>query len=114
MGGFPSDLNPQQVLSQLANASQPITNSSVRPQQIYGGDLVGAVDILVKMAEYNGNQGNVSSTKDLESFAQVASNLLESTNSRTWNDLNDVRPYSISLYLSSVVLIYYIAFIHYH
>jgi len=74
----------------LANASQPLQNDSARPPQIYGGDLVIAVDILVKMAKYNGKKVNVSSTKDLENYAQVASNLLEPTNSRTWNELDKV------------------------
>ena len=91
MGGFRSRLNAKQVLSRLANASQPIKNNFVRPSRIYGGDLVIAVDILAKMAEYNGNQGNVSSAEDFENYAKVASGLLESTNSRTWKELEKVR-----------------------
>ena len=90
MEGFQSDINAQQVLSQLANVSQPIKNNSERPSRIYGGDLVIAVDILVKLAKYNGNQGNVSSAEDFKNYAQVASNLLESTNSRTWKELEKV------------------------
>ena len=92
MGGFQSDLNAQQVLSLLANVSQPIKDNSVRPSRIYGRDLVIAVDILAKMAEYNNNnKGSVSSGEDFENYAQVASNLLESTNSRTWKGLEKVR-----------------------
>ena len=90
MEGFQSDINAQQVLSQLANVSQPIKNNSERPSRIYGGDLVIAVDILVKLARYNGNQGNVSSAEDFKNYAQVASNLLESTNKRTWKELEKV------------------------
>ena len=90
IGGFQSDLNAQQVLSQLANISQPIKNNSERPSRIYGGDLVIAVDILVELAKYNGNQGNVSSAEDFKNYAQVASNLLESTNNITWKDLEKV------------------------
>ena len=90
VGGFQSDFSAQQVLSQLANISQPTKNDSAMPSQIYGGDLVVAVDILVKVAEYNAIQGNVSSTEDFENLAKVASNLLESTNSKTWNALEKV------------------------
>ena len=93
MRGFQSELNTQQVLLQLANASRPIKINSERPEEIYGGDLVKAVDILVQMAAYNGNQGNVSSTEDVKNYAQVASNLLESTNSRTWKELEKVSIY---------------------
>ena len=93
MKGNQLDLNVHQVLSQLANTSayQQTSNSTTRPPQIYGKDLVTAVDILHKIAEYNGNYGNVSSTEHLKSFAQVASNLLESTNSKTWKELEKVR-----------------------
>ena len=90
VGGFQSDLNAQQVLAQLANASRPKKDDSDRPPQIYGGDLVIAVDVLAKMAQYNAIQGNVSSTDDLENYAKVASNLLDSTNSRTWKELERV------------------------
>ena len=90
VGGFRSDLSAQQVLSQLANVSQPTKNDSARPSQIYGGDLVIAMDILVKVAEYNAIHGNVSSTEDFENLAKVASNLLESTNSKTWTALEKV------------------------
>ena len=88
--GLQSELNAQQVLRQLANVSQPIKNNSQRSSRIYGGDLVIAVDILVKLAKYNDNQGNVSSTQDFNNYAQVASNLLESTNKRTWKELEEV------------------------
>ena len=90
VGGFQSDLNAQQVLAQLANASRPKKDYSGRPPQIYGGDLVIAVDILAKMAQYNAIQGNVSSTDDLKNYAKVASNLLDSTNNRTWKELERV------------------------
>ena len=90
MAGFQSDLNVQQVLSRLVNATQPVKNNSVRPSRISGGDLVIAVDILVKFAKYNGKHGNVNSTEDFENYAQVASNLLETKNSRTWKELEKV------------------------
>ena len=90
VGGFQSELNAEQVLSQLTNATQPIKNSLVRPPQIYGRDLVIAVKILVQIAEYNGYQGNVSSTEDFDNYAQVASNLLDPVNSRTWKELEKV------------------------
>ena len=96
MKGNQSDLKVQQVLSQLVNASayQQTSNRTTRPPQIYGKDLAMAVDILRKIAEYNGNHGTVSSTEHLNSFAQVASNLLESTNSKTWKELEKVRAVS--------------------
>jgi len=87
VGGFQSDLNAQQVLAQLANASRPKKDDSERPPQLYGGDLMIAVDILAKMAQYNAIQGSVSSTEDLTNYAKVASNLLDSTNNRTWKEL---------------------------
>ena len=90
MEGRQSPLNAQQVLSQLANVSQPVKNDSLRPSQIYARDLTTAVDILVKLAEYNNNTANVSSKEDFEYFAIVASNLLESRNKRTWKALDKV------------------------
>ena len=90
LGGSQSDLKAQQVLSLLRNATQPIKNDTIRPRQIYGGDLVIAVDILVQIAKYNDYQGNVSSTEDFRNYAQVASNLLDPVNSRTWEELNKV------------------------
>ena len=89
-GGFQSNINAQHVLSLLSNVSLPIKGDSGRPPQMYGGDLVIAVDILLKIAEYNSNQGNVSSNEDFENFAQVASNLLETTNRKTWTELDKV------------------------
>ena len=52
--------------------------------------MVIAVDILVQIAKYNDYQGNVSSTEDFRNYAQVASNLLDPVNSRTWEELNKV------------------------
>ena len=89
--GRQSELNSQQVLLQLAKVSQPVKNNSLRPLQIYAQDLIIAVDILVKLAEYNDNTANVSSKEDFKNFAQVASNLLESTNRKTWKGLDKVR-----------------------
>ena len=88
-----SDLNVQQVLLLLANASayHQTSNGTARPPQIYGKDLIIAVDILKKVAEYNGIHGNASSKEHLRSFAQVASNLLEPTNSQTWKEVENVR-----------------------
>lgn len=74
----------------MVNASQPVTNSSTRPTEIYGGDLVIAVNILLKLADYNSNQGNLSSADDVDNYAQVASNVLDSSNSRTWQNLDEV------------------------
>ena len=90
MEGRQSPLNAQQLLSQLATVSQPVKNNSLRPLQIYAQDLTTAVDILVKLAEYNNNTANVSSKEDFENFAIVASNLLDSTNKRTWKALDKV------------------------
>ena len=49
-----------------------------------------AVDVLVTLADYNSKQGNVSTKEDTENFAQVASNLLESTNRISWLELEKV------------------------
>ena len=49
-----------------------------------------AIKILVKMADYSADQGNVNTEKDVENFAQVASNLLDSTNLITWWQLEKV------------------------
>lgn len=90
LNGFGSELNAQQVLSQLANASQPTKDDFLRSPEIYKKDLIIAVDILVKLAEYNVNTANVSSTEDVENYAQVASNLLDLKNKKTWNELDKV------------------------
>ncbi|KAJ7311620.1 Brain-specific angiogenesis inhibitor 3, partial [Desmophyllum pertusum] len=89
-GGFQSNITAQQVLSKLANATQPVTNNTKRPTEIFGGDLGIAVDILVSLANFNTKQGNVSTEEDVENFAEVASNLLESTNRITWQELEKV------------------------
>ena len=49
-----------------------------------------AVDVLITLADYNSKQGNVSTEEDTENFAQVASNLLESSNLITWLELEKV------------------------
>ena len=89
-GGFQSNTTAQQVLSQLANITQPVENNTQRPPEIFGGDLVIAVDILVTLADFNSQQGNVSTEEDVENFAQVSSNLLEPTNRITWQELDQV------------------------
>ena len=89
-GGFQSNTTAQQVLSQLANITQPVENNTQRPAEIFGGDLVIAVDILVTLADFNTRQGNVSTDEDVENFAQVSSNLLEPTNRITWQELDQV------------------------
>lgn len=90
IGGFKTDLTAQQVLSLLANFSRPVSNNFRRPNEIYGGDLVIAVNILLRLADYNSNQGSVSSAEDVNNYVQVASNLLDSVNSKTWQNLERV------------------------
>ena len=90
MGGLHSDLSVGQVLSKLFSVTQPRYNSSSRPAQIYGGDLIIAMDILFQVAEYNARFGNVSSKEDFQNYVKVASNLLEPVNRRTWIDLDKV------------------------
>lgn len=85
--GFQSDLTVQEVLSKLSNATQP-TQVPLGSPRVYGGDLVIAVDILVKISEYD--REKVSSRDDFDNFAHVASNLLETTNSETWKELEEV------------------------
>ena len=91
MEDFHSNTTAQQVLSQLVNVTQPVSeNDTTRPPEIFGGDLVIAVEILVKLADYNAKQGNVSAEEDTKNFTQVASNLLETTNRITWLELEKV------------------------
>ncbi|XP_073253880.1 adhesion G protein-coupled receptor B1-like [Porites lutea] len=85
-GGFQSDLTAQEVLSKLSNATQP-TQVPLGSPRVYGGDLVIAVNILVKISEYD--REKVSSRDDFDNFAHVASNLLETTNSKTWKELEE-------------------------
>ena len=84
-----SNLTVPQVLAQLKNATKPIINSPERPSQIYGRDLIAAVEILAEIAEYSKHR-NVSSKEDFQNIAHVASNLLEPVNSRTWMALDKV------------------------
>lgn len=88
--GFQSNTTAQQVLSQLVNFTQSVENNTQRPPEIFGGDLVIAVEILVTLAEFNDKQGNVSTEEDVENFAEVSSNLLEPTNRITWQELDEV------------------------
>ena len=87
MGGLHSELNVKQVLSMLSNVTKPRNSSSVRPAQIYGGDLIKTLDILFQIAEYNAKFGNVSSKDDFRNYVQVGSNLMEPVNRGTWMDL---------------------------
>lgn len=52
--------------------------------------MVIAVNVLVKVADYNAKQGNVSNEEDVKNFVQVASNLLEPVNRVTWQELENV------------------------
>ena len=88
--GFQSNTTAQQVLSQLVNLTKPVVNNTQRAPEIFGGDLVIAVDILVTLADFNTLEGNVSTEEDVENFAQVSSNLLEPTNRITWQELDQV------------------------
>ena len=96
MDGLHPDLDVGQVLLKLFNFTQPRNNSSSRPAQIYGGDLIIAMDILSQTAEYNARFGNVSSKEDFQNYVQVASNLMEPVNRGTWVDLDRVS--SLNLY----------------
>ena len=78
-------------MAQLVNQTNPITKNVTRPTEIYGGDLLIAVDILVLLAEYNNaSQGSISSEEHLKDFSQVVSNLLEPENAVTWLGLEQV------------------------
>ena len=48
------------------------------------------MNVLVKVADYNAEQGNVSNEEDVKNFVQVASNLLEPVNRVTWQELEKV------------------------
>ncbi|XP_067032059.1 uncharacterized protein [Acropora muricata] len=86
--GYQSNTRFREVLSGLVNATQPITNDTTRPSQIYGGDLLVSVKILVRLAEYNNaSQGNISSEEDVHNFVTVVSNLLDPGNTITWQNL---------------------------
>ena len=87
VAGLESNLIAQDVLWELSIATQSIQNNPSRPLQIYGGDLVIAVDILVEISIAG---KNVTSRDDFKNFAYVASNLLDTTNSRTWKELKKV------------------------
>ncbi|XP_068752097.1 uncharacterized protein [Montipora capricornis] len=88
IGGYQSDTSVGEFLSRLVIATQPITNDTTRPSEIYSGDLLIAVNILVTLAEYNNaSQGNISSEEDVHNLATVVSNLLDPGNAITWQNL---------------------------
>ena len=77
------------------SATQPITNDTTRPSEIYGGDLFISVKILVTLAEYNNaSQGNISSEEEVLNLATAVSNLLDPGNAITWQNLEQVRALS--------------------
>ena len=86
-----SGISGSELLSELVDATLPIPAAAGRPQEIYGGDLSIAVDILVRLADYNAEQGALRAENDVENFPQVASNLLEYDNAKTWLALEEVR-----------------------
>ncbi|XP_068747903.1 uncharacterized protein [Montipora capricornis] len=84
-GGFQSDKSVGETLTQLVTVTKPVTNNVARPTEIYGGDLVIAVYILERLAEYNNaRQGIISSEENVNDLAQVVSNLLQPENTVTW------------------------------
>lgn len=87
VAGLESNVTAQDVLRELSIATQSIQDNPSRPLQIYGGDLVIAVDILFEISIDN---KNVTSRDDFKNFALVASNLLETRNSKTWKELKKV------------------------
>ena len=83
------------VLSRFVNLTQPITNDTTRPSEIYGGDLLRSVNMLVTLAEYNSaNQGRISSEGNDLKVATAVSNLLDTGNAITWQNLEEVRALS--------------------
>ena len=91
-GGYKSNTRVGEVLSGLVSATQPITNDTTRPSEIYGGDLLISVKILVTLAEYNNaSQGNISSEEEVLNLATAVSNLLDPGNAITWQNLEQVR-----------------------
>ena len=91
-GGYKSNTHVGEVLSGLVSATQPITNDTTRPSEIYGGDLLISVKILVTLAEYNNaSQGNISSEEEVLNLATAVSNLLDPGNAITWQNLEQVR-----------------------
>jgi len=73
------------VLSRFVNLTQPITNDTTRPSEIYGGDLLLSVDMLVTLAEYNSaSHGSISSEEKGLKVATAVSNLLDTGNAITW------------------------------
>ena len=77
------------------NLTQPITNDTTRPSEIHGGDLLRSVDMLVTLAEYNSaNQGRISSEGNDLKVATAVSNLLDTGNAITWQNLEEVRALS--------------------
>ena len=91
-GGYQSNSGVGEVLSRLVTATQPITNDTTRPSEIYGGDLLISVNILVALAEYNNaSHGNISYQEDVYNHATVVSNLLDPGNTITWQSLEKVR-----------------------
>ncbi|XP_074636328.1 uncharacterized protein LOC141894547 isoform X1 [Acropora palmata] len=87
-GGYKSNTRVGEVLSGLASATQPITNDTTRPSEIYGGDLLISVKILVTLAEYNNaSQGNISSEEEVLNLVTAVSNLLDPGNAITWQNL---------------------------
>ncbi|XP_058959688.2 uncharacterized protein [Pocillopora verrucosa] len=88
--GFQTNFTAKQILSELLNVTLPSVNSTQKSPEIFGGDLVIAVNVLVKVADYNAEQGNVSNEEDVKNFVQVASNLLEPVNRVTWQELENL------------------------
>ena len=87
VAGLESNLTAQDVLWELSIATQTIQNNPSNPLPICGRDLVIAVDILVEISI---DSKSVTSREDFKNFAHVASNLLETTNSKTWKELKKV------------------------
>ena len=89
--------NTREFLSRLVRATEPITNDTTRPSEIYGGDLLRSVNMLVTLAEFTSGivkKGYISSEEEVHNLATVVSNLLDPGNAITWQNLEQVRALS--------------------
>ena len=89
---FQANLNGQDVLKKLVNITTPLKNDSGRPGEIYGRDLEISVNVLANLAKHNSGKGNgsLNNPSHQENFVRSASNLLETTNRKSWLQLDEV------------------------
>ena len=95
VNGVQTNQSIPEILDTLASITAPAGNGSGRASGAYGGDLKLSIQILASLSTFISEGGNGRSfnvQENQEKFLLVASNLLRENNTKSWLQLDKVRP----------------------